>query len=135
MNKLSEVEIEIVKKQVAFYKENRGFLAKGDFYRLLSPFEGNFAAWEVVNPEGSKALITVTRMLSEINGPYRRLPLRGLIENRKYHIQSKFLSYDAYGDELMEYGLMLEDKSSGQIIDGSGGCKDFLSVMYEITAK
>ena len=135
LNKLSEVEIEIVKKQVAFYKENRGFLAKGDFYRLLSPFEGNFAAWEVVNPEGSKALITVTRMLSEINGPYRRLPLRGLIENRKYHIQSKFLSYDAYGDELMEYGLMLEDKSSGQIIDGSGGCKDFLSVMYEITAK
>lgn len=135
LNKLSETEIETVKKQVAFYKENRGFIAKGDFYRLLSPFEGNFAAWEIVDSERSKALVTVTRMLSEINGPYRRLPLRGLDENRKYHIKSQYLSYDAYGDELMSYGLMLEDKSSGQIIDGSGGCRDFLSVMYEITAE
>lgn len=135
LNKLSDDEIEIVKRQVAFYKKNRGFIAKGDFYRLLSPFEGNFAAWEVVDREGSKALVTVTRILSEINGPYRRLPLQGLEENREYHIQSRYLSYDAYGDELMEYGLILEDKSSGQVIDGSGGCKDFLSVMYEITAK
>ncbi len=35
----------------------------------------------------------------------------------------------------MCFGLMLEDKSSGQILDGSGGCQDFLSVRYEITAQ
>ena len=107
----------------------------GDFYRLLSPFEGNFAAWEIAEPDGSRALVTVTRILSEINGAYRRLPLRGLLKNRKYHIQSKYISYDAYGDELMQFGLMLEDKSSGQVIDGSGGCQDFLSLIYEISAK
>ena len=32
----------------------------------------------------------------------------------------------------MSFGLMLEDKSSGQVIDGSGGCHDFLSVRYEL---
>lgn len=135
LNKLSSEEIETVKEQVEFYKKNRKFIAEGDFYRLLSPFEGNFAAWEVVESDGGRALVTVTRMLSEINGPYRRLPLSGLVKNREYHIQSKYISYDAYGDELMQFGLMLEDKSSGQVIDGSGGCQDFLSLMYEISAK
>lgn len=134
LNRLSSEEIEIVKKQIAFYKENRRLIAEGNFYRLCSPFETNFAAWETVALDRQRAIVTVTRILSEINGPYRRLPLCGLLAEQKYHIKSRFLSYDAYGDELMQYGLMLEDKSSGQVIDGSGGCQDFLSVLYEITA-
>ncbi len=135
LNKLNAEEIETVKKQVVFYKKNRTLFSKGDFYRLLSPFEGNFAGWEVAEPDGSRALVTVVRILSETNGPYRRLPLYGLLEHQEYHVQGRYHSYDAYGDELMQYGLMLEDKSSGQVVDGSGGCMDFLSVMYEITAK
>ena len=85
--------------------------------------------------DGSRALVTVTRILSEINGPYRRLPLLGLDPDRKYHIYSKYLSYEAYGDELMQFGLMLEDQASGQVIEGSGGsgsCEDFRSLVYEV---
>lgn len=134
LNKLDCEEIEIVKKQVVFYKENRKLISEGNFYRLCSPFETNFSAWEIVAMDGKRALVTMTRILSEINGPYRRLTLYGLLPEQKYHIESRFLSYDAYGDELMQYGLMLEDKSSGQIIDGTGGCQDFRSVLYEITA-
>ncbi|MCI8553937.1 MAG: alpha-galactosidase [Clostridiales bacterium] len=136
LNRLSPEEIETVKQQVAFYKQNRQLLARGDFYRLLSPFEGNFAAWETAEPDGSRALVTVTRLLSEVNGPYRRLPLRGLIPDRRYHIRSRYLSYDAYGDELMQFGLMLEDQSSGQMIDGSGDtCQDFRSLIYEVVGR
>lgn len=134
LNRLGSEEIEIVKKQIAFYKKNRRLITEGNFYRLCSPFETNFAAWETAALDRQRAIVTVTRMLSEINGPYRRLSLCGLLAEQKYHIESRFLSYDAYGDELMQYGLMLEDKSSGQVIDGSGGCQDFLSVLYEITA-
>ncbi len=133
LNKLSGEEIEEVKEQVAFYKEYRSLIAKGDFYRLLSPFEGNFAAWEVVRQDGRQAFVTVTRILSETNGPYRRLPLCGLSEERKYHVESRYLSYDAYGDELMQYGLILEDKSSGSPTDASAGCRDFMSLMYKVS--
>ena len=59
----------------------------------------------------------------------------GLDPDRKYHIYSKYLSYEAYGDELMQFGLMLEDQASGQIIEGSGGsgsCEDFRSLVYEV---
>ncbi|MCX4268441.1 MAG: alpha-galactosidase [Lachnospiraceae bacterium] len=135
LNQLNEQEIETVKQQIVFYKNNRNLIATGDFYRLLSPFEENFAAWEIVQPNGKYALVTVTRILSESNGPYRRLPLCGLLKEQEYSIQSKYLSYCAYGDELMQYGLILEDKSSGQIIDGSGGCQDFFSIIYIIRAK
>ena len=130
LNKLSEGELKEVRQQVLFYKQNRKLLLQGTFYRLLSPFEGNFAAWEVAEHDSSRALVTVTRILSEINGPYRRLPLLGLNPNRKYHISSKYLSYEAYGDELMHFGLMLEDLSSGQSIEGS--CEDFRSLIYEV---
>ena len=62
-------------------------------------------------------------------------PLLGLDPDRKYHIYSKYLSYEAYGDELMQFGLMLEDQASGQVIEGSGGsgsCEDFRSLVYEV---
>ena len=78
--------------------------------------------------------MTVTRILSEVNGPYRRLRLCGLCPDRKYRIRGKYLSYEAYGDELIQFGMRLEDKSSGQVIDGSGHCEDFCSDLYEITA-
>ena len=134
LNQLNCKEIEIVKRQVEFYKSHRNMIAFGDFYRLQRPFGGNFAAWEIVRPDADMAIVTVTRVLSEINGPYRRLPLCGLSKSRKYHVKSKYLSYDAYGDELMQYGMMLEDRSSGQAMDDSGCCQDFLSVLYEVTA-
>ena len=132
LNRLSEEELMEVRRQVLFYKQNRKLLLQGTFYRLLSPFEGNFAAWEVVEHDRSRALVTVSRILSEINGPYRRLPLLGLDPDRKYHISSKYLSYEAYGDELMQFGLMLEDLSSGQSMEGS--CEDFRSLIYEVVS-
>ena len=35
----------------------------------------------------------------------------------------------------MQFGLMLEDQASGQVIEGSGGsgsCEDFRSLIYEV---
>ncbi len=134
LGRLGPEEIETVKAQVAFYKENRRLLAQGDFYRLLSPFQGNLCAWQVALPDGARALVMVARILSEANGPYRRLPLRGLLPGRKYKVTGKYLSYEAYGDELMQFGLMLEDKSSGEVRDGSGPCRDFSSQIYQVDA-
>ena len=50
LNLLSEAEMEQVKEQVAFMKRYRRLIqVEGDFYRLLSPFEGNETAWIVVS--------------------------------------------------------------------------------------
>ncbi|MCP3763517.1 alpha-galactosidase [Domibacillus sp. A3M-37] len=41
LTKLTEDEKEEVKRQVAQYKKIRPLIQFGDFYRLLSPFDGN----------------------------------------------------------------------------------------------
>ena len=78
LNRLTAEEREEVRAQVAFMKEYREIIQFGDFYRLRSPFEGNFTAWMAVSPDRRTALVGWYRLLSEINGPCRRLMLRGL---------------------------------------------------------
>ena len=50
LNKLTAEEREQVRQQIAFMKEYREIIQFGDFYRLQSPFDGNFLAWMVVSP-------------------------------------------------------------------------------------
>ena len=62
LNLLSEAEMESVKKQVAFMKGYRELIQiDGDFYRLLSPFEGNDTAWMVVAQDKPRQLQDSTR--------------------------------------------------------------------------
>lgn len=56
MTKLTETEREDIRKQVSEYKELRMLIQFGDFYRLLSPFEGNQTAWMFVSDDKKKLL-------------------------------------------------------------------------------
>lgn len=57
LNLLSAKEIEEVKAQVEFMKEHRDLIqVEGDFYRILSPFEGNDTAWMVVSRDKKQAV-------------------------------------------------------------------------------
>lgn len=54
LTKLTEAEREDIRKQVSEYKELRMLIQYGDFYRLLSPFEGNETAWMFVSADKKK---------------------------------------------------------------------------------
>ena len=109
--KLSGQEQETIKKQVAFMKENRSFLASGIFYRLLSPFEGSETAWMVVSEDRRRALVGYYRSLQPINMGYRRLKLAGLDPSFRYAVSDRSLTY--YGDELMTVGFDISDTGNG----------------------
>ena len=49
LGKLTEADRVTVREQIRFVKQYRELIHKGTFYRLLSPFEGNFTAWMVVS--------------------------------------------------------------------------------------
>ena len=55
LTKLSEEEKKEVRQQVALYKDNRELIQFGEFYRLLSPFEHNGAAWMFVSEDKRSA--------------------------------------------------------------------------------
>lgn len=120
-------EKELATKQIAQYKEIRSLVQQGDMYRLLSPFANRGdAAWMFVSTDRSEAFVAYFRVLTEPNGPIRRLALKGLNPHLKYRIErgitadnltettaSPFsLTFDGEtfgGDYLMNIGLVVSD--------------------------
>ena len=116
LTKLSPGEYQRVKEQAAFYKEIRGLVQFGDFYRLISPFAGSNAAWMFVSKDKKEAFLTYFKILNQPNGAIRYLKLKGLKKDFKYMLCG---TADVFGgDELMYAGILIpdavEDKKSGK---------------------
>lgn len=54
-----------VMDQVNYYKEIRTLIQFGDFYRLLSPFEGNETVWMFVSEDKSIYFIIFSYYLKD----------------------------------------------------------------------
>lgn len=119
LTKLSEEDQQTVIKQVNHYKEIRSIVQFGDFYRILSPFEGNDTAWMFVTKDKQEAVFTHFTILDEGNSPFKSVKMQGLDPNKKYLIVELDESY--YGDELMNVGINIP-KVQG----------DFTSVMWRL---
>lgn len=129
LNLLSDEEIEIVKKQITFMKQYRDLIqVEGDFYRLLSPFAGNDAAWMVVSRDQTEAIAGFYQRLNKINASWLHLRLQGLNEDSLYEVSRNVLgetkSYQAYGSELMYAGIPIDREE----LNEKGG--DFASLLY-----
>ena len=150
LNLLSDAEIETVKKQIAFMKEHRELIQMdGDFYRLLSPFEGNETAWMVVSSDKTQAVAAFYQRLNKVNASWLRFTLDGLDANTKYEVscdmapvtsydakiaeayghkteEDSVKTYQAYGDELMSAGIPIDREE----LNKKGG--DFASLLYTL---
>ncbi|MFF2483299.1 alpha-galactosidase [Paenibacillus sp. NPDC058071] len=103
LTELKDEEKEVIKKQVAFYKEVRHLVQFGDFYRLISPFESNDTAWMFVSEDKSEALAVFVTVLAEANAPVGRFRLKGLDPQRDYVLEETGETFG--GDELLFAGL------------------------------
>ncbi|NJJ40028.1 alpha-galactosidase [Paenibacillus apii] len=83
---LTPEEEELMKEQVALYKRIRRTVQFGDFHRLLSPFEGNEAAWIFVSEDGKEAAAFYYKILARPNSALRTLRLRGLDPRARYRV-------------------------------------------------
>ena len=127
LNCLTHTEQEEVKKQVAFMKQYRQLLQFGTFYRLLSPFDTNFASWMVVSEDKKTAIVGWYRLLNEVNGPFHRIQLCGLNPQAMYRVNQG----DVYcGDHLMHIGLVTTDASAGESMPLKKPSGDFDSYLY-----
>ncbi|OPH60747.1 alpha-galactosidase [Paenibacillus ferrarius] len=99
----SDEEKEIVKKQIADYKQIRPLVQFGDMYRLLSPFEGNETAWMIVSEDKTQAMVAYFRVLAIPNDAIKTLRLKGL--NPDFDYQVAGLQGEFPGDHLLYVGL------------------------------
>ncbi len=129
---LSDEEKQEVVEQIRFMKEYRELLQFGTFYRLLSPFEGNFTAWMVVSEDRKTAIVGYYKVLNKVNGPFRRVALAGLDPELDYTINGKTVQG---GDELMNIGLITTDSAAGECKDPSLQSFDFDSRIFVLKAE
>lgn len=125
LNLLKDEELEQVKEQIKFMKKYRELIQiDGDFYRLLSPFEGNDTSWMVVSQNKKVAIAAYYQRLNKINASWLRLKLRGLDKEVLYSVQCDEKEYRAYGDELMYAGIVIDR----ELLNRKGG--DFASLIF-----
>ena len=132
INRLTGDELATVREQVKFMKEYREVLQFGTFYRLLSPFEGNYTAWMVVSEDKKTAIVGWYKMLNEVNSSFCRVKLRGLAPEMEYRVNGKWVHA---GDELMHVGLLTSDSSAGECREGQKPSCDFDSKLFVLQAE
>lgn len=112
VTKLSDAEKEAVKKQTAFFKEQRELIRQGVFHRLMNPFESNETAWMLVSSDQNEAIVGYYQVLAKPNESYKRIKLVGLNPDKCYAIEGTDKTY--YGDELMNIGIILAENFTGR---------------------
>lgn len=126
-SRLSSEETELVRSRTAFAKQHRRLIMTGDFYRLLSPFQGNDAAWMVVSEDQTEALAGFYRILRIPNGGRTRLRLAGLDPDKNYYLDSDDSVFYG-GDELMNAGMVIKDSG----LCGGGDYKSRVFYLREV---
>ncbi len=104
-SRITPEEREVIRRQVAFFKEHQALILQGDYYRLSDPFQnGPFTAWEQVSPDKREALVSVVSGQIQGGPPLWNLRLKGLDPDLRYQVNGGG-SYP--GGALMEAGWPL----------------------------
>lgn len=88
LEKLSAEDLQIAADLVRQVKDVREITQKGTFTRLISPFEREYAAWQFVSEDESRALLCVYHKLITPNMPPVRVRMRGLDADSIYEDES-----------------------------------------------
>lgn len=99
----SRQELELMAQQISFYKKYRNVTARGDMYRLCSPFKESFAAWQFISDDSE----TVLLFTFVLNGRPAEVPKRvtlQALELKEYYVnENDNRRYS--GEFLMNVGL------------------------------
>ena len=105
LGETTQAEKEIIKEQVAVFKEHYALIQQGDYYRLTDAFqEGPYTAWAQVAPGRREALVSLVTGPARSAEPLRTLRLKGLDPDLCYQVNGE----GAWpGDVLMQAGWPL----------------------------
>lgn len=110
-NRLTEKDVELVKKQVADYHRYYDLTHYGDLYRIVDPWDNSYyAAWELVSEDKDEMLFTLVNM-RYYHCRKRIIRFRGLDESKTYRVEETGKEYS--GAFLMNAGLNLSLMPSG----------------------
>ena len=104
----TDSDIEICRKNIAFYKEIRDLVQFGNLYRIMDIDEDEILVNQYVNDEKTKSVCFIaangTRFFK------KKVPLffNGLAENKRYAFDFCNMNYEKGGAYLMNHGIDIE---------------------------
>lgn len=108
INKLSDEEKEIIKKQINTYKKWGEVIHNADMYRLMSPFDTNNFAMEFLSKDKKYIVVVFGSILGIPQAKNERLYFRGLDMDSKYKNIESGIVYG--GDVLSNIGFTMKNK-------------------------
>lgn len=110
LEKMTEEEKELARKQIEEYKNIAPFVIKGDYYRLTDPFTDNrYVLWQYISKDQKEAVIQGVQVRPECNGSIQIVKAKGLSEEKEYMVDGMERIYT--GAALMYAGIPLPDMS------------------------
>ena len=106
VGKLSEEEKNAIQAQINNHHQMEDLVNDGSFYRLRSPFESEFCAWQVVSAAQSCAYVMFAFRCVNPQPKVQYLRLQGLREDAKYYIPQ--LDAVLSGKTLMHMGIPVQ---------------------------
>lgn len=115
ITKSTDEELEVIKNQVAFYKQHRKLLQYGNYLRIgESVTKSDIGGWMVISDDKSEAIAVLIEKERTHMLYHPRFTFTGLDENALYKVTArkqanveKTLEFTAYGDALCSDGLYL----------------------------
>lgn len=117
LGRLNSETLDTLAKEIALYKTYQQDIHQGDLYRLLSPYKGRTAAYEIVSKK--RVLVFIMNITGAPCQAPLHLSLQGLEPDGQYKNTATGITYE--GRTLMGAGIPLDTRSDHQ---------DFL-VVYE----
>lgn len=105
LNTLSDSEKQAVKEQTARFKQYRGLIHNGLYYRLSDSLNDKFALWEYVSEDKKEVLVHGVIFRTEPNRKQYLVKLRGLLPDGNYRLEANGEVYK--GSALMNGGILL----------------------------
>ncbi len=108
---MSKAQLEEIRAQVAEYKAWRDVFFAGKYYRVRS---GNIHIWSVVSEDESRAAALYFMERAEANSAHDRLVVKGLDNDKKYHIYNREIKID-----IREFGDLINTAAPVHVKDDS----------------
>ena len=105
LSRQTEEDLIEARRMIEDVKRLRGTLQQGEFTRLESPLEGNFAAWQFVSPDRQDVILCAYQRLAQPNPFSHRIFLHGLCPDAAYLDTQTGRRYS--GAALMNVGFPL----------------------------
>ena len=97
---LDQDSLEAIREQIDVYKKWRRVFQMGRFYRGEETDDGNTTTWNVVSPDGTRAVAMMFRKLAVPNDQSGSIKVHGLIKDTKYRMYNRPCKIDVrmFGD-------------------------------------